>query len=101
MKQLEFGWIPFGKLYVLDAIYSLSINNFKSSEDGYYKFTLIPLICGLKRNTVCGTGLPEKDGVSHSLQLLLMADGAAGLNGAHAVLLSKKEGPGNAITPPQ
>lgn len=52
MKQLEFGWTPFGKLNILDAIYSLNGNNFKSSENRYFEFTIIPVICGLKRNTV-------------------------------------------------
>lgn len=64
MKQLEFGWTPFGKLHVLDAASSLNINNFKSSENGYYEFTIIPLICGLKRNTMYGAGLPIEYGVS-------------------------------------
>lgn len=63
MKQLEFGWPHFGKLNILDAIYSLNGNNFKSSENRYFEFTIIPVICGLKRNTVYGTGLP-RDGVS-------------------------------------
>lgn len=49
MKQLEFGWPHFGKLNILDAIYSLNGNNFKSSENRYFEFTIIPVICGLKR----------------------------------------------------
>lgn len=38
----------FGKPYILETSYSVNSNNSKSSENGYYEFTIIPLICWLR-----------------------------------------------------
>lgn len=64
----------FGKPYILETSYSVNSNNSKSSENGYYEFTIIPLICWL-RSSIYDIKLSKKKKLVFLLFLAVAVDG--------------------------